>query len=107
MRVDYRMVPISLLALAGILALVSFFTSSVGLLGAAAVLLVGSAVVRAIDRLGDDLRAARIAAELGGPAVPVVPSAAAPAPGPPPAPAVPLARTYTRPPWEKDRQEAP
>ncbi len=107
MRVDDRKVPISFLALAGILALVSYLTSSVGLFVAAAVLLVGGAVVRAIDRLGDDLRAARIAAELGGPAPPVVPSATGPAPTPPPAPDVPLARPYTRPPWEKDPQETP
>jgi hypothetical protein len=106
MRVDYRIVPVALVALAGILVLASYLTSSVGLLGAAAVLLVGGAIVRAIDRLGDDLRAARIAAELGGPIAPVE-AIASTAPAPPAAPAVPLARTYTRPPWEKDPQEAP
>ena len=106
MRVDERWVPMSLVTLAGILTLAAYVTSSVGLLGAAAILLVGGAIVRAIDRLGDDLRAARIAAELGGAIAPAEPRAGA-APPPPPAPAVPLARTYTRPPWEKDPQEAP
>lgn len=106
MRVDFRIVPIALVALAAILALASYLTSSVGLLGAAAVLLVGGAIVRAIDRLGDDLRAARIAAELGGTVAPVETPATTPPPLPA-APAVPLARTYTRPPWEKDPQEAP
>ena len=106
MRLDGRIVPVSLLALAGIMVLAAYFTSSVGLLVAGAVLGVGAAIVRAIDRLGDDLRAARIAAELGVTATPTVPTPA-PAPPPPPPPAVPLARPYTRPPWEKDPQEAP
>jgi hypothetical protein len=110
MGVDYRLVPIALWALAGILVLAAYLTSSVGLLVAAAVLAVGGSIVRSIDRLRDDLRAARIAAELGGTGAPpleTIASLALLTPVPPPTPAVPLARPYTRPPWEKDPQEAP
>ena len=102
--------PLVLWATAAVFLVCWFFTASgvtalLALLGAA-VLGAGGAVVHAIDQLRVELRTARIAAEaLGGPgAAGLGPIAAEPS-APEPPPPVPRARTYARPPWEKDPRD--
>ncbi len=86
---------------AAIFALVALATSGLSmlvLLLIAAVLTVGGSLLSALDALRFDLLMARIAAETAS-----TPSAGTPAPPPPPGSAeeLPKARTYVRPPWEK------
>ena len=89
---------------AGIFALVALFSSSSStlvLLLIATVLTVGGSILSALDALRFDLLMARIAAETGATPSAATPSLGAQAPPPGSLDELPKAKTYARPPWEK------